>query len=114
MANPNPSPATRFQPGSNGRPKASRDRLTRRFIDELAADFEANGREAIVAVRESDPASYLRVVASLAPKELEITRPEDGLSDEQLEAVIETLRAELAGSRKRRARKDQAQEQQVH
>lgn len=89
--NKNPSPATRFKPGNNGRPKEARDRLGRAFLYGLAADFDKDGIKAIEAVREKDPATYMRVIASILPKEIEITRPLDGLQDSELLTAIETL-----------------------
>jgi hypothetical protein len=38
----------------------------------------------------------MRVCASILPKEIEISRPLDGLSDEDLTAMIEVLKTELA------------------
>lgn len=93
--NPNPSPATRFsadkQPETRGRSKDSRDKLSRAFLAELAADFEANGKVALETVRANDPSTYIRVIASLQPKELEITDPMKALSDDKLTAAIEAL-----------------------
>ena len=76
MSNSNPSPETQFKPGNKlgGRPKGSRDRLTSAFIDALAEDFEANGTAAIERCREDDPAAYLRLVASLVPKKVNVDR----------------------------------------
>jgi hypothetical protein len=91
MANPNPSPATRFKPGNNGRPKEARDRISRAFLTALADDFEQHGVGAIVKVREEDTANYLRVAASVIPKEIEITRPLDGMDDSELAKAIELL-----------------------
>jgi hypothetical protein len=96
MANKNPSPATRFQPGhdSRGKQKGARDRLSTKFLTALADDFEQNGAKALEEVRTKDPATYMRVCASILPKELEITtRPLDGLNDDQLVELIETLKA---------------------
>ena len=62
-----------------------------RFVTALAADFEQHGATAIQAMRERDPASYIRVIASLRPKELDIGRPLDGLTDEELAAGISSL-----------------------
>jgi hypothetical protein len=86
---------TRFsaenQPVKTGRPKEARDRLSRAFLLGLADDFEANGKLAIERVRAEDPSAYLRVVASLQPKELEISDPLRTMSDEKLSASIEVL-----------------------
>lgn len=93
--NPNPNPATRFtsdrQPETRGRSKDARDRLSRKFLTDLADDFEANGKAAIVDVRTKDPGRYIAAVASVIPKEIEITRPLDGMDDGQLAQAIELL-----------------------
>jgi len=96
MANPNPSPSTRFAPGSNGRPKGSRDRLSAAFLKAMSDDFDTNGVAVVERVRTEDPATYLRVVASLLPKEVEISRRVfDDVSEDELAAVIEILREEV-------------------
>jgi hypothetical protein len=71
MANPNP--VARFQPGNQfgGRTKGARARLSDKFFDALAADFNERADVVIAAVRENDPAIYLNIVARLMPKELE-------------------------------------------
>ena len=85
-----------FQTGrekTGGRAKGTRNKLSMRFVEALCTDFEAHGEEVIPVCRIEDPATYLRVVASLLPKEFEITdnRLKD-LSAEQLDAVIEYIR----------------------
>ena len=95
MASKNPSPATRFSADRPGRAKqkGARDRLSACFLQALADDFEAHGRAAIRTVGETDPAAYLRVVASILPKEIEMERRSfDSFSDEELEAVIQIAR----------------------
>jgi hypothetical protein len=100
MSKPRADFATRFsserQPVSNGRPQGSRDRLSTAFLKALADDFEVNGKEAIEKTRAEDPAAYLRVVASLQPKEIKLEKPEDALSDEAMDALIAAFTAHLA------------------
>lgn len=99
MANPNPSPSTRFQPGNGGgghRKKGARDRITSKFLEELAEDFEAAGKDAIAKVRDTDPGKYLQVVASLVPRELTVRRPMADLDDAAVDDIVERLRAALA------------------
>lgn len=97
--NPNPSPSTRFgsqksnpmNPG--GKPVASRNRLQGDFVRALADDFEANGKAAIKECREQKPDRYLAVIASLLPKEIELKRQFDDLTDEQLAAAVAAARS---------------------
>lgn len=88
---------TRFsstrQPENHGRPRVFKDRLTTDFIRELANDFAENGANAIKNVREQEPAQYLRVVASLVPKELEVRRPLSGIDDDKLAEILAILQA---------------------
>jgi cellulose synthase/poly-beta-1,6-N-acetylglucosamine synthase-like glycosyltransferase len=97
MANPNPSPKTRFGlDNKGGRPKGARDRLSAAFLKAMSDDFDANGVAVVEKVRVEDPATYLRVVASLLPKEVEISRRLfDDVSEDELAAVIEILREEV-------------------
>ena len=56
------------------RPKGSRNKLTERFLDTIADDFAEHGAEAIAKVRTDDPATYLKIVGSLVPRELIMQR----------------------------------------
>jgi len=40
------------------------------FLDALLADFIEHGIDAIDRVRESDPGAYIRIIASLLPREV--------------------------------------------
>lgn len=81
-----------FKPGQSGnpagKPKGSRNKLGEEFIAKLHEDFQEHGVDAIIAVRTEKPDAYLKVIASLLPKELKITTESD-LTDEQL---IERMR----------------------
>jgi hypothetical protein len=96
---------TRFKPGhrGGGRRKGSRDRIATALLEEIAKDFEAHGSDAVRIARVERPVEYLRVVASLLPKEFEITTTTiaNELSDDELEALIEHARQqrELAAGR---------------
>ena len=96
-----PSPARdgqgRFLTGNSGggRPKGSRNKLTERFMDTIANDFAEHGAEAIAKVRIDDPATYLKIVGSLVPRELIMQREESAainsaeITDEELVEVID-------------------------
>ena len=87
-------PGKPFKPGQSGnpkgRPKGSRHRLSEAFVAALCEDFETHGAKVIRHVREKDPSTYVRVAASLLPKEFKIEQTSD-LTDEQLDARIRGL-----------------------
>jgi hypothetical protein len=89
-----------FQPGNNanprGRPKGARNRLGETFVLALEADFKVHGVSVIKAVRIDRPHEYLKVVASLLPKVVEIKDDAfDGIESEQLAALIVAAREAL-------------------
>jgi len=54
------------------------------------------GIDAIKRVRETQPAAYLRVIVSVLPKQLEIKNdPFDGISDDELSALLGAVRKTL-------------------
>lgn len=59
----------------------------------LADDFNEHGADAIMRARIEDPLGYVKVCASLMPKEVELSRPLDDITDEQLAAALATVRA---------------------
>lgn len=56
----------------NGRPKGSRHKLAEAFMADVLDDWKVNGKEAIAKVRTEDTSTYLRVVATILPKEVEV------------------------------------------
>ena len=96
-----PGEDTRFKPGFDPRRPQhrrghSRNKLTTKFLEAICEDFEQHGAKAIEDARAQDPLGYVKVVASIVPKELEIKRPLEDLSDDELTAGIAFLRSRLA------------------
>lgn len=79
-----------FGPGNNanpaGRPKGSRNKLGEQFVADIYADWQKHGVATIELVREKKPDAYLKVVASLLPKELNVRVSElEDLADKELD-----------------------------
>jgi hypothetical protein len=58
--------------GGPGRPKGSKNKLSEAFITALCADFMENGKGAIDRLQENSPGEYLRVIASVLPKDINL------------------------------------------
>jgi hypothetical protein len=92
----------RFAPGHSGNPggspEATRRAFNKRFLLDLAEDWQQHGREVLKRVRRESPASYLKVCALLVPREMKVehSNPLKDLTDEQLEAMIEYIETSLA------------------
>lgn len=111
MANRNPSPLTRFQAGNNGgahRKKGARDRITSKFLEELAEVWDLNGRPAIEAMLMFDTTKFVQMVADLVPKEVEIKRPMHGVDDATIDEIIERLTVALGAAKPETDEQDEA------
>lgn len=64
-----------FQKGhklATGRPRGSRDKITQAFLNDLESHWRQNGKAALDAALEKAPESYVKVVASLLPKDVNL------------------------------------------
>ena len=74
-----------FKSGNPGRPKGARNKLGEAFISALHDDFMQHGVTAIAEVREKRPQDYLKVCASLLPKEFTVNvNPIEEMTDSEL------------------------------
>ena len=89
-----------FQPGETGnpggKPVGARNRLTARFLNDLAKHYEEHGVDAITRLCKDDPAGYVKVIAALCPKEVEITRTLEDMNADKLLDAVRALESFLA------------------
>lgn len=96
-------PAHLFKPGQSGnpggRPKGSRNKLGEAFIEDMYAQWKERGAEVIEKVIAERPQDFMKCVASLLPQQMEIKRPEEEMSDEELADALGKLDTLLALAR---------------
>ena len=93
-----------FQPGRSGNPLGApvgsrhRQQLNGEFIAALLRDFRQGGSKAIERVRRMQPASYLKILALLVPREHKVEHSNvlSSLTDEQLADMIAELKERIA------------------
>jgi hypothetical protein len=92
-----------FSGNPGGSPEATRRAFNKRFLLDLAEDWQQHGREVFKRVRRESPASYLKVCAMLVKEVKPETVGRIGqLTDEQLDqaiAMLEEMIARKAGDR---------------
>jgi uncharacterized protein DUF5681 len=92
-----------WEPGQSGnpagRPKGSRNKLGEAFVADLYESWKIHGIAAINKVCEERPHEYLKIIASILPKELHVKEEAasfDDMSDDELIDAINILRAAIA------------------
>ena len=89
----------RFEKGSAGRPKGSRNKLAQRVFDDLFRHWNeeaggglCKGQAALELLYREKPGDYLKLTASVLPKEFVFENAVSELDDEELDYMIEALR----------------------
>jgi hypothetical protein len=86
-------------PHGGGRPRGIRNKVNRRFLQELLAEFEEGGRAAIRICRLEDPTKFVQICAGLLPKEFAVESAAADLDDDQLDELILKIRERLLAGR---------------
>lgn len=122
-------PAHLFKPGQsgnpNGRGKGSRNKFAEQFFKDFLEDWEENGVSAIKACRKKKPAEYVKIGASLLPKDFninmnnkaELEKLVEGMNDADLDNFIRgltALGASTAGEASTSAPKARSKPDSVH
>src|SRR5215468_3046648 len=94
--------AMTFRQGVSGNPHGNRHRtrhlLNQEFMQALLLNFRHQGKKAIEKVARNQPAAYLKILALLVPREMQIehTNRIKQMTDEQIEQAIELIQTMLA------------------
>ena len=96
------NPKGQYLPGVSGNPggspEATRRAFNKRFLLDLAEDWQQHGREVFKRVRRESPAAYLKVCALLVPREMKLEHSGGvtAMTDEQLERFLEIIKELIA------------------
>jgi hypothetical protein len=105
--------------GRQGRPKGSRNRLAARVFDDIFRHWcepaapgsdMCKGQEALEALYREKPGEYLRLTASVLPKEFVFESAVNELDDDELDRMIELLRERAVVARQEQALELKAEE----
>src|SRR5215475_10398569 len=94
--------AMTFKQGVSGNPHGNRHRtrhlLNQEFMQALLLHFRQHGKKAIEKVAREQPGVYLKILALLVPREMQIehTNRIKQMTDEEIEQAIEAIQTMLA------------------
>lgn len=90
-----------WKPGQSGNPKGAapgvRRKIEQVFLEDMLAAWKERGRETIRRVIDEEPSVYLRVMATLLPRQVEVQpAPLEEVDDDELGALLAAARAAIA------------------
>jgi hypothetical protein len=97
-----------WKPGHTGRPRGTRNKLAGRVFEDIFAHWcepvvpgsnVCKGQEALQALHARSPGEYLRLAASVLPKEFVFENAVSELEDEQIDELILKLRQRVLEAR---------------
>lgn len=74
----------------------ARRRVTETFLCLVQEEWERNGADVVARLAKNHPEKFCALAASLLPRSVETERPLDGVSDDELAALIADFRARTA------------------
>jgi hypothetical protein len=105
--------SNQFKPVHNikgGRPKGSRNKLAQRVFDDILKHWNepaggdlCKGQAALELLYREKPGDYLKLTASVLPKEFVFENAVTELDDEELEFMIEALRERVLAGQQQEA-----------
>lgn len=88
----------KFRKGNAGRPTNARNKLKDAFLKDLLSSWEVDGPQVLERLKAKNPGDYVRVIASVLPKEVKVERNDaEDLSDGELDRQLRQLAAYIAG-----------------
>lgn len=86
-----------FQPGNPGKPKGVKHKLQEDFLKDVQAAWETKGAQAIADMIEEKPGDFVKMVASLIPKEATLNINDNSeMTDDELAKRVRELAAQLS------------------
>ena len=120
LSNPQTAGLKPFKAGADwkgnpgGKPTGARNRLTAHFLHALADDFEGHGADAIKRCREERPEAYIKAIAALCPKEIEVKRPLQELEESELLTAVRALESYLAAGAAQEGSSTESERETAH
>jgi hypothetical protein len=89
---------TLFKPGHSirgGRPAGVRNKLHAGFLADLQREWQQHGAAVVKILRTCHPVEFARLIAGTLPKEFVVESTLADIGDDELDVMIERLRAQL-------------------